>query len=182
MHLHMLRKCGKMQTEVLSKVCDNDAQSGESRPSMRKRALLPVSTRILNTLSCCTHQTFGSNCWRLWVRIPLNEDIVFIHVHTQHVCMLFFYDGKDEQKNVRFSAHALHIRACVCVHCLRYIYANLLAPIDCEFASRVMERVEKKTRALWIGLKTVSQTDRTKGGGETTSRKMNECMNIYWVR
>lgn len=149
---------------------------------MRERALLPVSTYIWTPTPAApikhlgqTAEGFESECLSMK---PLCSSMC---IHSMCACWFSMtIKMKGAGKYVRLSAHALHIRAWVCMHCLQYIYEDLLAPIDCECASRVMEREGEKTRTLWIGLKTDSQTGRTKDGRGTASRKMDECMNIHW--
>lgn len=139
----------------------------ESRASMREKCSSACEQTHLNTLSCCIHQTFGSNCWRLQVRIPLNEAIVLIHVCTQHVCMLFFCDDKDEGRTEICAAsvhmHFTSVRAFL--HARSAVY---LCWLTCTHWLRVCLRGDgeggRKTRALWIGPETVSQRGRTKDG------------------
>lgn len=66
----------------------------------------------------------------IWVKLlkalsqnPFNWSIVFIHVHTQHVCMLFFYDDKDEGRTGICSLQCTCTsHPCVCLHALSAVY------------------------------------------------------------
>lgn len=122
------------------KVCDNDAQSRESRPSMRESALLPVSTHIWTPSPTAPIKHLGQTAEGFkWSRC------VHPCAYTACVHAVFLWCWRwRAHGNMSASVHihftSVHVFACT----VQYIYADLLAPIDCAFASRVIEREEKK--------------------------------------